>query len=150
MLWQTRRVKKIAILIALAFLAYGYIRDQGFSGPSSSPSVGSNAVLEEALANKQSDIQVQGSGKVLKVLRDDLEGSRHQKFIVQLSNGQTVLISHNIDLAPRVGGLAAGDSVEFFGEYEWNAKGGVIHWTHDDPNHRHIDGWLKHRGRTYR
>jgi hypothetical protein len=52
-------------------------------------------------------------------------------------------------VAPRIGGLKVGDSVEFFGEYESNDKGGVIHWTHHDPNGSHVEGWLKHGGRTY-
>ena len=42
-----------------------------------------------------------------------------------------------------------GDTVSFFGEYEWNSKGGVIHWTHHDPARQHVAGWLKHEGRTY-
>lgn len=52
-------------------------------------------------------------------------------------------------LAPRIGGLSAGDTIAFRGEYEWNPKGGVIHWTHHDPGYRHIDGWLLHDGVTY-
>ncbi|MGA9575068.1 MAG: DUF3465 domain-containing protein, partial [Lysobacterales bacterium] len=75
--------------------------------------------------------------------------SGHQRFILEIGAGQTVLIAHNIDLAPGIAKLNKGDLVEFFGEYEWNAKGGVIHWTHRDPNYRHIDGWLKHRDRIY-
>jgi len=41
-----------------------------------------------------------------------------------------------------------GDSVAFKGEYEWNAEGGVIHWTHRDPEGAHVAGWLKHNGQT--
>jgi hypothetical protein len=83
------------------------------------------------------------------VLPDDNEGSRHQRFIVRLASGRTVLIAHNIDLAPRVEGLTAGDSVEFSGEFENNDKGGVVHWTHHDPDGRHVGGWIKHGGRVY-
>ena len=102
-----------------------------------------------AFKNQQSDVQVQGRGIVSRILRDDNDGSRHQKFILKLANNQTVLVAHNIDLAPRIPGLKIGDSIEYYGEYEWNEQGGVLHWTHDDPAGRHEDGWLKHKGMTY-
>ena len=145
-------MKKFLPVIILAILFYGfnYVKDHGFTIPENpSTSQGADAILLHAFQNRQSDIQVQGQGTVVKVLRDDLDGSRHQKFLLRLASGQTVLVSHNIDLAPRVSGLAAGDTVDFYGEYEWNDKGGVIHWTHHDPAGRHVGGWLKHNGNTF-
>jgi hypothetical protein len=94
--------------------------------------------------------QVRGSGTVLRILSDDNDGSRHQRFILQLASGRTLLIAHNIDLAPRINGIREGDTVEFFGEYRDNPQGGVIHWTHHDPQGRHPEGWLRHKGRTYK
>jgi Protein of unknown function (DUF3465) len=93
--------------------------------------------------------QIRGSGTVVRILADDNDGSRHQRFILGVAGGRTLLVAHNIDIAPRVAELKTGDAVEFYGEYEWNDKGGVIHWTHHDPNGRHVGGWLKHGGRTY-
>lgn len=115
-------------------------------GLGDSPNV---AVIANAFANKLSNIQVESVGKVTKLLADDLVGGRHQRFIVQLSNGQTLLIAHNIDIAPRIDTLKTNDIVAFYGEYEWNSEGGVIHWTHHDPSGSHIAGWLKHNNVIY-
>ena len=113
------------------------------------PSRSADAVLAEAHDRRSSNLQVRGHGTVTRLLPDDDDGSRHQRFILRLASGQTLLVAHNIDLAPRIAGLAVGDDVEFNGEYEWNERGGVIHWTHHDPQGRHAAGWLRHEGRTY-
>jgi hypothetical protein len=102
-----------------------------------------------AFKTRTSNVQVEGEGIVTRLLADDVDGSRHQKFIVRLASGQTVLILHNIDIAPRVDGLQEGDRLGFYGEYVWNSEGGKVHWTHRDPDGRHVAGWLKHKGRTY-
>ena len=105
--------------------------------------------LKQAYENHQSDLQVQGVGTVIRLLPDDNDGSRHQKFIIRLNSKQTLLVAHNIDLAPRIPNLRVGDRVQFYGEYEWTKKGGVMHWTHHDPNNKHPHGWLKHNGKRY-
>ena len=105
--------------------------------------------IGRAFKNHTSGIEVEGAGRVIRLLDDDVNGPRHQRFIVELASGQTLLITHNIDLAPRLNGLKSGDSVSFKGEYVWNAKGGMVHWTHHDPQGRHVTGWIQHKGRTY-
>ncbi|RSE30280.1 DUF3465 domain-containing protein [Acinetobacter junii] len=105
--------------------------------------------IMQAYQQQISNIQVQSKGEVKAILADDNDGSRHQKMILKLENGLTVLVAHNIDLAPRVEGLRKGEIVEFYGEYEYSPKGGVIHWTHHDPQGKHVDGWLKYQGKSY-
>jgi hypothetical protein len=108
-----------------------------------------DAALAKAFADRARDLQVEGQGTVARVLKDDNEGGRHQRFIVRLASGQTLLIAHNIDVAPRVAGLRVGDEVAFRGVYEWSAEGGTIHWTHHDPDGGHAAGWIRYDGHTY-
>lgn len=110
---------------------------------------GDDSQIGRAFKNRTSDVQVEGKGVVTRILADDLDGDRHQRFIVRLASGQTILIVHNIDIAPRVAGLRKGRSVSFYGEYVWNEQGGMVHWTHHDPAGRHVAGWIRHNGRTY-
>jgi hypothetical protein len=110
---------------------------------------GGDQIFTDAFANHRSNVPVQGGGIVTKVLEDDNDGSRHQRFIIRLGSGQTLLIAHNITLSSRIDSLKEGDRVAFNGEYKWNPQGGVIHWTHHDPAGRHLSGWVKHNGRTY-
>jgi len=105
--------------------------------------------VASAFRDQKSGVQVEGEGIVAKVLPDDNDGSRHQRFILRLTSGQTLLVAHNIDIAPRITFLESGDPVKFKGVYEWNSKGGVVHWTHRDPSGEHQSGWLKHNDETY-
>ena len=98
---------------------------------------------------KISDVQVEDSGKVIKILPDDHYGSRHQKFLVKMSTGQTLLFAHNIDLAQRIADIQIGDTITFRGEYVYNPKGGIVHRTHRDPQGSHFGGWIKHNGNIY-
>ncbi len=121
---------------------------QSMAKPNSNKN-GNKQVLN-AYKNQLSNVIVEDvSGTVDKLLPDDTEGSRHQRFILRVTPGHTVLVVHNIDLAPRLNDLRAGDRVSVKGEYEWNDQGGLIHWTHRDPNSRHEDGWIVHRNVRY-
>lgn len=148
-------MKKIISIVVLLIAAYfGYTQDALNFLESQNTTIDPDLqqvdqILSEAFRNQTSDLQVSGTATVDRILADDTKGSQHQRFIVRLHSGQTVMFAHNIDLAPRINGLREGDSISFSGEYEWNERGGVIHWTHRDPAGRHINGWIKHQGKTY-
>lgn len=157
-----RRRRALSIVVALVAIAVFWARGRGLGAPPRETQAASEATSEattqatsestsdalaDAFSARRSNVQVAGLGVVDRVLADDNDGSRHQRFILRLETGRTLLVAHNIDLAPRLTGLARGDTVRFHGEYEWNANGGVLHWTHKDPAGRHIAGWLEHEGR---
>ncbi len=147
-------MKKILLLAAAVAAVLLWQRFQGDAAPAADPGGGVEAATHDdsitaAFDAQQSGVQVTGSGAVSRILADDNDGSRHQRFILRLESGQTLLVSHNIDLAPRIEAIREGDSVSFNGVYEWNDRGGVVHWTHHDPQGNHEPGWLRHEGRLY-
>jgi len=112
------------------------------------PTQGSSAA-REAFEQQAQGRMLRVSGRVQRLLADDRDGSPHQRFVIATDDRQTLLVAHNLDLAPRLDGLAVGDRVEVFGEYEWNPQGGVMHWTHDDPQGNHPTGYIEWKGRRY-
>lgn len=150
------KMKNLLLVAVILFAGYGYFNNQYslvLNGTQLSATIQStdnvDAIISNAFANHESDLQVSGQGVVVRLLPDDSSGSRHQKFIIKLASGQTLLVAHNIDLAPRVASIREGNLVQFSGEYEWNEKGGVLHWTHRDPSGSHAAGWIRHQGQTY-
>jgi hypothetical protein len=140
-----KHVVAAIVLLGLAGVAAG-----GCASPSHDAEDDTgDAILARAFEERAHDLQVEGGGTVVRVLADDTEGGRHQRFVMRLDSGQTLLVAHNIDLAPRVEDLQEGDAVAFRGVYEWNAEGGTIHWTHRDLEGKHASGWLRRGGRTY-
>lgn len=140
-------MRKFLPVIIVFVVVYAW---QQLDRPALEQGPGSYAPAAQSDARWYAGQQVGGSGRVVRILSDDNEGSRHQRFILELPSGRTVLIAHNIDLAPRISSLQTGDTVAFYGEFETNDRGGIIHWTHHDPQGRHPDGWLEHDGRRYR
>ncbi|WP_240920013.1 DUF3465 domain-containing protein [Paraglaciecola sp. 20A4] len=89
-----RKVRSVVLLSLFTFVLFQEI------------SIVHAITLQEAYANHKSDVQVNGT-----VVRDDNSGSQHQEFILKLSSGQTILIAHNIDLAPRIKNIAQCETV---------------------------------------
>lgn len=144
-------MKKLLLIAAVLAVAYIGVTQCGCVTQEHKVGVepDSDQALAQAFANHQSNIEVHGNGIVTQLLADDNAGSRHQRFILRLKSGQTLLVAHNIDIANRIDSLKVGDQVAFKGEYEWNKMGGLIHFTHHDPEGRHSSGWIRHNGKNY-
>ncbi len=140
----------LSVVAALALLALQFFQghrgvealEAGVSGDS-----GVSALMS-AYRSRQSHLWVEVEGRVSRIFPDDTKGSRHQRFILRLNNGHTVMVAHNIDLARRVP-LSKGDVLRIRGRYEWNARGGVLHWTHHDPRGHIRGGWIEFQGQRY-
>lgn len=117
--------------------------------PLGQPLKTSSLTASEAYKQELDDVFIEDTGEVVKLLKDDNDGSRHQRFIVKIPNGKTVLIAHNIDLAPRIDEIKVGETINFRGEYVYNTKGGIVHWTHHDPAGRIAGGWIHYQGKEY-
>lgn len=102
-----------------------------------------------ALTREASGEWMHLQGKVDRILEDDDNGSRHQRFIVRMDDGHTVLVAHNIDVAPRLQDLRVGEALMLRGEYQWNERGGVLHWTHHDPHGGRRGGYIERMGKRY-
>jgi hypothetical protein len=153
---KLRRVNPYLFVAAFGFTCYmifvsyqSATKNNPDSSLSQNEIAESDTILARAFANHLSDVKVTGQGVVVKILPNDLEGVRHQRFIIALSTGQSILVAHNFDVGDWISGLAKGDTVQFSGQYVWNEQGGVIHNTHRDSKARHPGGWLKYRGKKY-
>ena len=107
-----------------------------------------NALMSEAYKKSDDGSWIEVTGFVRRLLTDDDEGSRHQRFILDVGDRRTLLIAHNIDLAKRVP-IGMGDRVHVRGMYEWNELGGLVHWTHHDPHGVEDGGYVRYRTKKY-
>ena len=105
--------------------------------------------FETALREQRSGVWLEIEAPVVKLLPDDTHPPRHQRLLLDMGQRRTLLLVHNIDLAERVP-AKRGDRLRARGEFEYNDKGGLIHWTHHDPGGRHAGGWVEHEGKRYR
>ena len=162
---MSNRSRDILTLLAVAFLIfyawrYGRYGEHSGGAPTNPPAHQEQAAcpgtalvtrqIAERLGAGSRGAPVYGQGEVVKILPDDTKGIRHQRFLLKVAPGLVVLVAHNIDMAAKINSLAAGDRLSFCGEYIWNEKGGVLHWTHRDPAGRRPGGWLHLNNTLYR
>ena len=145
-MFKTARQKQ-RFLLLIAFIVVGFAA--GYYNPEQVTRAPLPDSVQAAFAQHLSDVQLEVNGTIVKLLPDDDTGTRHQKFIVRSYSGPTLLVAHNIDLAPRIKSLQKVNKITLFGEYKWNVKGGILHRTHHDPGGRHIGGWIDYQGKRY-
>ena len=104
--------------------------------------------VEEAFEKNVSDIPLTIEGQVTEILADDTGDTPHQRFIVTIHSGHTVLVAHNLERAYRVP-VKIDDRVEVHGTYVWNKYGGIIHNTHHSDAGEHEDGWINFVGKKH-
>jgi hypothetical protein len=137
---RTFTVIVIALVLAALILVWqsrpGYEVKSGFTA------------LDEAHRYRQTGFMAEVDGTVARILMDNKEESRQQKFTMRLSNGQMVLVTHDQEAAGRVP-VAVGDPVLVRGEYVWTETGGTLRHTQRDYSTRRLHGWIDHRGERY-
>ena len=101
---------------------------------------------DKAFSNKLSGIGVINKGKVIKILEDGHKGTHHQRFIIRIPSGRSVLIAHNIEQAYQVK-IKINDEVETKGNYVWSKYEGLLHNTHHANRGEHDDGYINFVGK---
>ncbi len=104
-----------------------------------------------AYARQHSRVEVIADGSVVRLLGTQLGPSGpHEGFLLRLRRGcaLTVRVETSVDFTGPIP-LRVGDIVVVKGEYEYDALGGVIHFTHRELYGRHAGGYVQLRGTYY-
>ena len=105
-------------------------------------------VVADAYTNQESNLMVEVSGQVVRLLADDKGNNPQQRFVISLQNQQNIQVIHDLNHAERVP-VSINDEVLVRGEYLWTEPGGVIHWTYRDISPKKRHGWIEHEGIRY-
>ena len=88
------------------------------------------------------------SGNVTRILAAGTDRGGSQDFVIQLENGQSLLITHKSSARKKIP-LAVGDRVTVRGEYAWSETGGTIKHTKRDLSSARRHGFIEHDGKRY-
>ncbi|MFQ5912800.1 MAG: DUF3465 domain-containing protein [Nitrospinota bacterium] len=142
----SRRIARVAapVLILLWAVAGPAVLIAGPKAPVRT----SELSAEDAFRLRRSGVFLTAQGRVVRILKDDRKGVSHQRFILRLESGLTLLILHNTFVAARVP-VRLGGRLRVRGEYRWNAKGGLLHFTHRPAGRargrpgKGLGGWIR-------
>lgn len=110
-----------------------------------------NYQIIHAIESKQElDFVEVKNARVIKLLRADNRGARHQRWIMQLSSGHTITAVYNIDLSEKIP-LEVDATMDLAGQLVFGDKkhDPILHWIHADPQKRRRDGYVIYNGKTY-
>lgn len=123
------------------------------SGPSAAYTTSTYPAGQVELINAEENhravnfIEVSGV-KVTELLPDDVHGSQHQKWVVELANGAAIMAVYNIDVTPRLP-LKVGDVISMGGQFIYAREGSLLHWLHEDGRGRRPNGYVEINGVRY-
>ena len=146
---MTRKSIVAGVLSVAAIALLGFsIAGRFWQAPSSYNPEPGFKVLADAYLNKESGMVAEIQGRITRLIMDQEEPAREQKFVITAINGQSLLVTHDLSKSEEVP-VAVGDTVMVRGEYVWTEPGGKLVWTTRDAGFGDRHGWIEHKGKRY-
>ncbi|MDP3509818.1 MAG: DUF3465 domain-containing protein [Candidatus Melainabacteria bacterium] len=117
-------------------------------GPANIPYAVDDAQIIQAQSQQARKVELTVTAPIKKLLREEDYREPHQRFLLILSNGTTVLVANDLQYGTYAP-VQEGNVVRIHGEYIWNERGGVLHWTHKSDEPRHESGYIDFNGMRY-
>lgn len=117
-------------------------------GPANVPYQIDDAQIIQAQSQQARKVELTVTAPIKKMLREEDYREPHQRFLLMLSNGTTVLVANDLQYGTYAP-VQEGNVVRIHGEYIWNERGGVLHWTHKSDEPRHESGYIDFNGMRY-
>jgi len=121
----------------------------GMAGCGGEEALPDNERLINAFEQGRTGVWVSGHGTVKQLVGDEtVAGERHQRIVVDVGEVFDLIVRHSVEASERVP-VVQGDTIAFQGRYEFNGRGGVLGFTHHDPEEPGGGGWVRYQGNVY-
>ena len=105
--------------------------------------------VERAFHEQQSNLMVEVTGTVVRILETNANRERYQEFVIRIENGQSVRVVNDMRYTDHIP-LSINDNVTVRGDYLWSEGGGTIRYAHQDRSAQRRHGWIDHEGKRYK